>query len=99
MTSSSLTFVALALALGSSPAFALAAEKVQANVAACLTEAEIRDEGSAKRVVPQVTALRAARSSTGGDAVRARLCRGESGLVYSITALKRDGKVVRVLVD
>ena len=65
----------------------------------CLSEAEIREEVSAKRVVPQVTALRAARVAAGGEAVRARLCRGEDGLVYAITALKRDGKVVRVLVD
>jgi uncharacterized membrane protein YkoI len=94
-----MTLLALVLTVGSTPAFALAAEKVQAKVAACLTEAEIREEVAAKRVVPQVTALRAARSSAGGDAVRARLCRGDAGLVYTITALKRDGKVVRVLVD
>lgn len=65
----------------------------------CLTEAEIREEVSAKRVIPQVAALRTARSQVGGEAVRARLCRSDGGLVYSITALKRDGKVVRVFVD
>ncbi|MCP8937734.1 PepSY domain-containing protein [Alsobacter sp. SYSU M60028] len=65
----------------------------------CLNEAEIREEVAAKRVIAQVAALRAARSQVGGEAVRARLCRSDAGLVYSITALKRDGKVVRVLVD
>ncbi len=87
----------LGSSLGSSPGLAVAAEKVQAKVGACLTEAEIREEVAARRVVPQVAALRAARAAAGGEAVRARLCRGEAGLVYSITALKRDGKVVRVL--
>lgn len=66
---------------------------------ACLTADEIREEVSQRRVVTQVTALRAARSQIGGEAVRARLCRRETGLVYVITSLKRDGKVIRVLVD
>ncbi len=66
---------------------------------ACLTQDEIREEVSQKRVVTQVSALRAARAHLGGEAVRARLCRRESGLVYVITSLKRDGKVIRVLVD
>jgi hypothetical protein len=65
----------------------------------CLSEGEIRDEVSAKRIVPQVVALRAARAAAGGEAVRARLCHGEGGLVYAITALKRDGKVLRIDVD
>ncbi len=65
----------------------------------CLTAEEIREEVAQKRVVTQVSALRAARSQIGGEAVRARLCRQDSGLVYVITSLKRDGKVIRVLVD
>lgn len=65
----------------------------------CLTQDEIREEVAQRRVVTQVTALRTARSQIGGEAVRARLCRADGGLVYVITALKRDGKVIRVLVD
>ncbi len=65
----------------------------------CLREAEIHDEVGAKRVVPQIVALRAARAAKGGEPVRARLCRSETGLVYAITALKKDGKVVHVTVD
>src|SRR5947209_8626633 len=64
--------------------------------AACLSEAEIREEVAAKRVIAQVAALRAARAAGGGEAVRARLCHGEKGLVYAITSLKRDGKVLRI---
>jgi uncharacterized membrane protein YkoI len=79
----------------------LSEAKADAGVArrACLSEAEIREEVAAKRVVSQVAALRAARAAGGGEAVRARLCRGEKGLVYAITSLKRDGKVLRIDVD
>jgi uncharacterized iron-regulated membrane protein len=75
------------------------ADTVVPKVSSCLSESEIREEVAAKRVVPQVQALRTARASIGGEAVRARLCRHEGGMVYAITALKRDGKVVRVYVD
>ena len=34
-----------------------------------------------------------------GTLVRARLCRGNDGLVYVLTVLARDGKVARLTVD
>jgi len=34
-----------------------------------------------------------------GTLVRARLCRRPEGLVYVLTVLAHDGKVVRVVVD
>lgn len=77
---------------------AMAAPKAQPRQE-CLSEAEIREEVAAKRVISQVTALRAARAVAGGEVVKARLCRGEDGLVYAITSLKRDGKVLRIGVD
>ena len=87
--------------LGGAFAFAPAgaSESTVPKIENCLEQHEIREEVAAKRVVPQVVALRAARGALGGEAVRARLCRNERGLVYAITALKRDGKVVRVYVD
>jgi hypothetical protein len=33
------------------------------------------------------------------DVVRANLCRGPGGLVYVIMALRRDGRVVQVMID
>ncbi|GGH13967.1 hypothetical protein GCM10007036_12940 [Alsobacter metallidurans] len=78
---------------------AAASESTVPKLIGCLDQHEIREEVAAKRVVPQVVALRAARGALGGEAVRARLCRVDGGLVYAITALKRDGKVVRVYVD
>lgn len=78
---------------------AAVAQARPAESSTCLREAEIREEVAAKRVVRQVVALRAARAAIGGEAVRARLCRHDGGLVYVITVLRRDGKVVRVSVD
>ena len=34
-----------------------------------------------------------------GTVVQARLCHGQDGLVYVLTVLAHDGKVVRVVVD
>ena len=62
----------------------------------CLTEAEVREVVTNRVVIPQIQALRLARTTTGGDAIRASLCRIEGGLIYIITMLSRDGKLERV---
>jgi uncharacterized membrane protein YkoI len=62
----------------------------------CLTEAEVRDVVNNRIVIPQIQALRLARSTTGGDAIRASLCRVDDGFIYIITMLARDGKLERV---
>jgi uncharacterized membrane protein YkoI len=96
---SALFGVLLALAAPAGGARADERPVAQERRSGCLNEAEIRDEVAARRIVTQVAALRAARAAAGGEAVRARLCHGEDGLVYAITALKRDGKVLRIDVD
>jgi uncharacterized membrane protein YkoI len=66
---------------------------------ACLDQKERRAEIESGRVVRLATAARAARSKMPGTLVRARLCRGNDGLVYVLTVLARDGKVARLTVD
>jgi len=66
---------------------------------ACLDQKERRAEIESGRVVRLDTALRVARSKVPGALVRARLCRGNDGLVYVLTVLARDGKVARLTVD
>jgi uncharacterized membrane protein YkoI len=66
---------------------------------ACLDQKERRAEIESGRVLRLATALRAARSKVPGTLVRARLCRSDDGLVYVLTVLARDGKVVRLTVD
>ena len=66
---------------------------------ACLDQKERRAEVESGRVVRLATALRAVRSKMPGTLVRARLCRGNDGLVYVLTVLAHDGKVARLTVD
>ena len=66
---------------------------------ACLDQKERRAEVESGHVVRLDTALRAVRSKMPGTLVRARLCRGNDGLVYVLTVLARDGKVARLTVD
>jgi uncharacterized membrane protein YkoI len=66
---------------------------------ACLDQKERRAEVESGRVVRLDTALRAVRSKMPGTLVRARLCRGNDGLVYVLTVLARDGKVAQLTVD
>lgn len=81
--------LALALASGAS---ARAAE-IEPD---CLNEAEVREVVTNRVVIPQIQALRLARSTIGGDAIRASLCRADGGLIYIITMLARDGKLERI---
>lgn len=68
-------------------------------VHACLDPKERRAESEAGRVVRLGAAMRVARSRMAGTVVRARLCRGNDGLVYVLTVLARDGKVRLIAVD
>jgi hypothetical protein len=74
----------------------------------CLTPAQRRDLVAARKVVPLATAIkavrempeaRAPRTRARSDIIGARLCKGPDGLVYRLTVLARDGKVVRLAVD
>jgi hypothetical protein len=62
----------------------------------CLTKREMREAIDDRRAVQPLIALKAAGA---GEKIRAELCKTESGLVYLITALGRDGHVSRVFVD
>lgn len=70
-----------------------------AAVRACLSQKERRAANESGKVVPLAAAMRAAKTRMPGTLVRARLCRGNDGLVYVLTVLARDGKVARLTVD
>lgn len=65
----------------------------------CLNQRQRQAAIQSKKVIHLATAMRAAKKRMPGSVVRARLCRGESGLVYVLTILARDGKVARLKVD
>jgi uncharacterized membrane protein YkoI len=66
----------------------------------CLSPADMREEVGERRVIPPVAAIRAARTVIPrAEIQRASLCRHEDRLVYMLTALRRDGHFVHVIVD
>ena len=66
---------------------------------ACLDQKERRAATEGGKLIRLAAAMRSARKRMPGTVVRARLCRGDNGLVYVLTVLARDGKVARVTVD
>ena len=74
------------------------AESVTALI--CLPPAEMREMVADHHVVAPIRAMRTARRAVpGADVVRANLCRSSDTLVYVITALRKDGRVVQVMID
>lgn len=69
---------------------------------ACLSQDEMRDRIAEKHAVSSALAVRAARRAAkapGAELLRTRLCREGDRLEYVVTFLRRDGRVVPVMVD
>ena len=94
--------VGLALALMGA-FFAASVASARAAEEACLSKAEQRAALSSGQTVTLAVAIRSARGSVRGrgsrEVVRARLCHQDKGLVYLLTMLTRDGKVMHTAVD
>lgn len=80
--------------LGAVSSFAEAAER-----RTCLSPDERRAVTAANKAVPLGRAMRVVKAKTGGEVLKAQLCRQERGLVYVLTVLARDGKVTEARVD
>jgi uncharacterized membrane protein YkoI len=93
-----LTLAALCLVTLLAPALAETARRAPRD-AGCLSDRDMREVLEEKRVVPPIAALRAARAKSPGDALRARLCMQGEDLVYIVTVLGKDGKIVLVNID
>lgn len=66
----------------------------------CLPPREMREVIDGGEVVaPAMAVIVARRTVPEADVLRAALCRTDEGLVYRIMALRRDGRVVQVVVD
>ncbi len=66
---------------------------------ACLNQKQRRAAIESGKVIHLTAAIRAARKRVAGTVVRANICRSRDGLVYLLTVLARDGKVMRLTVD
>ena len=85
----------LGVALGCAvPGMAAGAERK-----ACLSQEERRAAMTVHKAVPLARAMRVVKARIGGEVLKARLCRQERGLVYVLTVLARDGKVIQARVD
>jgi hypothetical protein len=88
------------LLLGLLAAAATPVAAAEVNPRNCLNKTEQRVALLTHKAVPLVQAMKSVRQRVKrAELVRARLCRGGSGLVYSLTLLGRSGKVIRATVD
>lgn len=66
----------------------------------CVAPREMPDVVASSGVVPPARAIMTARQQVpNADVVRANLCRGQNAFVYVIVALRRDGRIVHVMID
>jgi uncharacterized membrane protein YkoI len=66
----------------------------------CLSYGDTADVVASRKVIAPAQAIVAARHAVpNGDIMRASLCRNADALVYRLTAIRADGRVVRVTVD
>ena len=66
----------------------------------CLSAREMRDMAGTDRVVPPALAIAAARRVVpGADILRAAVCRDRDIFIYLIAVLRKDGRVVHVIID
>lgn len=89
-----LLLILAALLAGATLGLVQAAEPEQ-----CLTPEQRRAAISSQKAVPLARAVRAAKARYGGELVGAHLCERGKTLVYVLTVLGRDGRVMRVTVD
>ena len=75
----------------------LAAGAAKADDTRCLDKEQQRAAIASGKAVRLGVAVKAVKRR--GEVVRARLCERGKGLVYMLTVLARDGKVMRVTVD
>jgi uncharacterized membrane protein YkoI len=66
----------------------------------CLSSREMQEIVAANRVVPPALAVgQARRAVPGADMLRASMCRDGEAIVYVISLLRKDGRVVHVVID
>lgn len=73
-----------------------------AELRGCLSQDERRAVIAARKAVPLARAMHVVKAKIGGEVVKARLCRQDTGgneLVYVLTVLSRSGKVTQARVD
>jgi len=66
---------------------------------ACLSASETREAVAARKLTNPVDTMRRASELVRGEALRAKLCAWNQELVYEITVLRPDGRLIRVYLN
>lgn len=78
----------------------MALAAVGAKAEGCLSPAEVSEAVRSQKIVTPGQAVGVARSAVpNAEVLRAWLCREPDALVYRLTVLRQDGRMVRVTVD
>jgi uncharacterized membrane protein YkoI len=92
--------IILASLFSPQPVDARPVEKTAVEKEVCLSREEHQALVASKQALPAAQAIRTARSvQPNSDILRARLCRIGERMYYRVTLLRRDGKVVPVMVE
>jgi uncharacterized membrane protein YkoI len=92
--------IVLASLVSPQPADARPVEKITSEKEVCLSREEHQSLVASKQALPAAQAIRTARSvQPNSEILRARLCRSGERMYYRVTLLRRDGKVVPVMVE
>ncbi len=65
----------------------------------CLDHEQRRAAIANQQAIPLAKVARGVGSHWGGEIVKARLCQQNTGLIYELTVLMRDGKVMWLSID
>jgi hypothetical protein len=65
----------------------------------CFSTAQTREKIEALKLTDPFACMRAAVQQLGGEALGARLCRHDELLVYEISVLRSDGRLVKTFFD
>ncbi len=68
-------------------------------VLACVSSAETRELFVADKLMPPFRVLREAARVAQAEAIDIQLCRAQGALVYNVTLLDRDGRVIHRIVS
>lgn len=65
----------------------------------CFSPGETRERIRAEGLAEPFGPMQKAAAHLQAEALGARLCRGEDSLVYEVNLLRRDGKIIRAVID
>lgn len=65
----------------------------------CFPTAETRHLIADRRLVDPFASMQAASSAAHAEPIAAKLCRDQEALIYEISVLRRDGRVMRIYLD